>query len=132
MAILKNSDLGGIAAWPAGAGIIAVGGTVMCGCVLVPSCAAGRIACHLLKLSAFAAMPVVFVFAMTLCYGLYWLYIEAITTSAMPPFQTFLVSFLKWAAIPIGGYWVVTEATQAALERMISKSRFWYQNNASR
>jgi hypothetical protein len=129
-AIVFNQGVGGPLAYPAGIIAILVTTIVIGWGVFAPASAIGAIACTLLKLPRFAAIPIVAASAFGLSYFLYWGYIELLTTHSMPSVSVVLKNFAIFLSIPLGVYWWITEgpgATFDACRRWVRRRRA--QNN---
>lgn len=115
-AILFHQGVGGPLAYPVGLFFI-VSTTIVIGWgIFAPAAAIGAIACSALKLPRLVAIPVVAVVAFILNYGLYWAYIEWISTTSMPSVFEVLKNFMLFLSIPLGIYWWITEGPGAIFD----------------
>jgi hypothetical protein len=116
IAVMGGHGVGGPLALPAG--LMAVMGSCMVlgWGVFAPASAIGAVFCGLLKLPRVAAIPVVAVAAFFLTYGVYWGYIEWVTSGSMPSVWTVLKHFAIYLSVPLGVYWWLTEGPGALFD----------------
>lgn len=125
-AMVASEGLGGPLAYPAGIVAVVVGGALIGWGIFAPACAAGALFCSLLRISRFAAIPVVFVVGFLVSYLICWAYNGWITTSPMPSFGTIGASYAMFLSVPLGAYWWITEgpgAIYVAFRRWREKRR---------
>ncbi len=116
VAVVFGGGIGSPLAFPGG--IIAI--VLMCAVfgwgIFAPASAVGFVFCQLLKLPRLAAIPVVYLSGFGLCYLLYLIFVESLTTHSMPSVWTVLENFTLYLSIPLGIYWWLTEGASGMFD----------------